>query len=573
MQRFKSIIMPMHGHSKRELYWLYNTKFNMDSNYGDFENIFEYSSLKFWFEGTGPRNTEKLNLYVEIALNNININQRYVTIYEYVLLDRLSRVINELSRDYINQDKSIREKAQFSAQSTDERVLKRSGMFYNKKKDKFIFKINFNVPLLNAISVNAKATVQAIKDIMKHIEDIIKTIDEKELKPFIAVYEKQIEIRKYLKENNLCVFIADGSILPRENGTNLPLKNATPFFAPSNMCIQIPFSDGTKISGMAIKHGVTVITGGAYSGKSTLLDAIEMGIYNHVLGDGREYVITDDRALKVYVEDGRPVHNLDISPFFNYLPNNDVKDFSTAHASGSVSQAANVVEALCGGAKLLLLDEDKSATNFMIRDTNMRKIVEHEPIIPFTDRIRELYSGSGVSTILVIGGSSEYLHHADKVILMDNYSVKDITQEIREICWPVYNMRVETAHFVELRYLIPPRENQPFLYFHTVETENEKKIIIDEYNVDITLLTAIISTPQVNSITYALLLLLQDINSDESDMLSRIKKLLSNLFNEEQYVYSSVSIASEKWYEEIRPLDVFYCICRMKGIELKGDKN
>lgn len=218
---------------------------------------------------------------------------------------------------------------------------------------------------------------------------------------------------------------------------------------------------------------------------------------------------------------------------------------------------------------IFLVDEDKSATNFMIRDNNMRKIVEHEPIIPFTDRIGELYSRNGVSTILVIGGSSEYLHHADTVILMDNYSAKDITQKIREICLPAYNLEVETAHFTELRYMVPAKLNKSFLFFQTVETENERNIIIDEYNVDITLLTAIVSTPQVNSITYALLQLLQDITSDEDDILSKIKKLLSSFFSEEQNVYSSVSIDSGKWYEEVRPLDVFYCICRMKGIELR----
>lgn len=221
--------MPMHGHSKRELYWLYNTRFSKGSENEESEKIFKYNSLIFWFEGMGSRSTEKLNLYVEITLDNIYIDQRYVTIYEYILLDKLSRVINELSRDYVNQDKSIREKAQFSAQSTDERVIKRSGMFYNIKTDKFIFKINFNVPLLNAISVNAKSTVQALKDIFKHIEDIIKNINEDEIKPLIDVYVKQLEIRQYLKENNLCVFIADGSILPRESGTNLPLKDAAPF--------------------------------------------------------------------------------------------------------------------------------------------------------------------------------------------------------------------------------------------------------------------------------------------------------------------------------------------------------
>ena len=150
------------------------------------------------------------------------------------------------------------------------------------------------------------------------------------------------------------------------------------------------------------------------------MDAIATGVYNHVPGDGREYVITDSDALKIYAEDGRPVHSLDLSPFFRHLPNEtDVKNFSTPHASGSVSQAANIIEAVCGGAKLLLIDEDKSATNFMIRDSNMRFVVKNEPIIPFTDRVRELYREKQISTILVIGGSSEYLAYADQVILLD----------------------------------------------------------------------------------------------------------------------------------------------------------
>ena len=161
-------------------------------------------------------------------------------------------------------------------------------------------------------------------------------------------------------------------ILPRENGTDEPMKNAIPFISPPELSVTISFSDGSELSGMAIRKGVTVITGGGYSGKSTMLDAIEMGIYCHIPGDGREYVITDESALKIDAEDGRPVSGLDISPFFRFLPGNaDASCFSTPHASGSVSQAANIVEAVYSGSKLLLIDEDKSATNFMIRDRNM----------------------------------------------------------------------------------------------------------------------------------------------------------------------------------------------------------
>ncbi len=164
--------------------------------------------------------------------------------------------------------------------------------------------------------------------------------------------------------HNLCAFVANGSILPRENSTDAPMIDAIPFVSPAEMCVSIPLSDGTVMEGMGIPRGITVITGGGYSGKSTLLDAIELGIYNHIPGDGREYVLADPSALKTDAEDGRPVSHLDLSPFFNRLPGRDLGDFSTLHASGSVPQAANIIEAVCGGTHLLLIDEDKSATNF-----------------------------------------------------------------------------------------------------------------------------------------------------------------------------------------------------------------
>jgi len=261
--------------------------------------------------------------------------------------------------------------------------------------------------------------------------------------------------------------VADGSILPCENDTAMPMKNATIFKSPESLRRTITFSDGSTIAGMAIPCGVTVITGGGYSGKSTLLDAIEMGIYNHIPNDGREFVITDDTALKIYAEDGRPVHSIDMSPFFKYLPGDvDVKSFSTLHASGSVSQTANIIEAVCAGSKLLLIDEDRSATNFMIRDSNMRKVVKKEPIIPFTDRVRELSRDKGVSTILVIGGSSEYLSYADTVILKDDYVARDITREVRTLS----DLRAPVceemkAKWMDCRYLISKKTSQPFLYF------------------------------------------------------------------------------------------------------------
>lgn len=187
---------------------------------------------------------------------------------------------------------------------------------------------------------------------------------------------------------------------------------------------------------MLIKRGVTVIVGGGYHGKSTLLKAIEMGVYHHIKGDGREFVITDDLASKIRAEDGRKVTNVDIRPFINQLPNkNSTEHFSTDNASGSTSQATNIIEAMEAGANTLLIDEDTSATNFMIRDLRMQQLVakEKEPITPFIDRVRDLFKTNGISTVVVVGGSGDYLEVADNVIMLDEYEVKNVTERAKEI--------------------------------------------------------------------------------------------------------------------------------------------
>ena len=196
------------------------------------------------------------------------------------------------------------------------------------------------------------------------------------------------------------------------------------------MTIAMDLPHRGKITGMGIPKGVTLIVGGGYHGKSTLLKALELGVYNHIAGDGREYVITDRTAVKIRAEDGRSIRKTDISMFINDLPNGkDTRVFSTEDASGSTSQAANVVEAIEAGASLLLMDEDTSATNFMIRDELMQRVIRRdmEPITPFIDRVRELYAQYGVSTIIVAGSSGAYFHTADPIIQMDRYEPRDIT--------------------------------------------------------------------------------------------------------------------------------------------------
>lgn len=249
--------------------------------------------------------------------------------------------------------------------------------------------------------------------------------------------ENQAAIREYLKEYKLAAFVANDSMLARESGiSDRPMKNGVAFQSPKELEITIAVPHGKALSGMGIPHGITVITGGGYHGKSTLLKALESGVYNHIAGDGREYVITRDDAVKLRSEDGRGVFGCNISSFINHLPNKqDTVRFSTENASGSTSQAANVIEALEAGSRLFLIDEDTTATNFMIRDSLMSRLVtdDEEPITPFIRKVRSLYEDCGVSTIIVAGSCGEYLAEADTVLRLNNYRVEDVTKRAKEL--------------------------------------------------------------------------------------------------------------------------------------------
>lgn len=562
MQRFKRMILPMQGHSKKDLHLLYNTRSDIE-----LPKVFSYSTLKFRFGGTSYRTSEKLLMYVEIpgSLLGDSVPEDSLPCETY-LLRSISPAISRLSESYRNIDKNVREKAQFEVQEAGEYMIRRSGMRYDAEKDVYVLRLNFNVPLVNALSVNAKAAVRAVRDILDAVERAVESAGSRELAEYVRTYERQRQIRRFLKEHGLCAFVADGSMLPRENGTSAPMQDGIPFKAPKELEVWIPLGDGTRMRGMGIPKGVTVVTGGGYSGKSTLLDAIEMGIYDHIPGDGREYVLTDDSALKIYAEDGRPVAGLDLSPFFRFLPGREsLRAYTTPHASGSVSQAANIIEAVSGGCSLLLIDEDKSATNFMIRDKNMRKIVKNEPIIPFTDRVRELYGQEGVSTILVIGGSGEYLSCADTVILMEGYLPQVITEEVRGMELPVPQDHEPVPGWTHSRRLLPKETTQPFLYFRKVETENEKKIILDEYAADITLLTALRSGNQLNTLACVMERLLADKEADKEELLEKARRAVRRMLGERDTA-SMVPEAAQRFYEDIRPIDAFCCANRMRGL-------
>ncbi len=260
---------------------------------------------------------------------------------------------------------------------------------------------------------------------------------QRELQQVADLADDQHFIRGELDRLGLVAFVGDGSVLPRESGVSQrPMKDAVKFESPESLAVTLALPHRGALRGMGIRRGITVIAGGGFHGKSTLLKALERGVYDHIAGDGREYVLTDASAFKLRAEEGRCVHQTDISMFISNLPTKtDTSCFSTENASGSTSQAANTVEALACGSTVLLIDEDTSATNFMVRDDRMAQLVsdEKEPITPFIRKIRSLYRDLGVSTVLVAGSSGDYLSVADTVLQMDCYVAKDVTERAKQL--------------------------------------------------------------------------------------------------------------------------------------------
>lgn len=264
------------------------------------------------------------------------------------------------------------------------------------------------------------------------------SLPSRQVEACIWLAEDQQYIRSQLSARDLVAFVADGAALPRESGiSQKPMKNALAFSSPDTLKVTMELPHAGKITGMGIPKGITLIVGGGYHGKSTLLTALQLGVYDHIAGDGREYVITDDTALKLRSEDGRFIKDVDISMFINDLPNKkDTHSFCTEDASGSTSQAAGIIEGMEAGSRVFLLDEDTSATNFMVRDAFMQQVIhaDKEPITPFLSRARDLYEKAGISTILVAGSSGAFFHIADTILQMDNYKPVDITASTKALC-------------------------------------------------------------------------------------------------------------------------------------------
>ncbi len=299
------------------------------------------------------------------------------------------------------------------------------------------FRLNAGLPAAGRRILGREAAELLALRLPACLEALFEQLDPGVLEQHVRAVEDQVALRAALADRGLLAFLAAGSVLPRRTGADpRPLPDALPLEVPDALAVDLEAPHAGRLCGLGVPRGVTLIVGGGYHGKSTLLAALALGVYDHVPGDGRERCVTLPDAVTVRAEDGRAVRGADLRPFIGDLPLGRRTDhFDTDDASGSTSQAAAIVEALEAGAGALLIDEDTAATNFMIRDARMRRLVpaEQEPITPYLDRVRQLWEDRGVSSVLVVGGSGDYLDVADTVIQMDAYRPRDVSARARAV--------------------------------------------------------------------------------------------------------------------------------------------
>ncbi len=455
-------------------------------------------------------------------------------------------------------------------------ILERTALHIDPENGDISYRLHVGFPA-NGRTINSrelkKILFEYLPECVKKALYFSKSFAD-ELKKVIFLSDDQAFIRQELEKQGLCAFVADGSVLPRKSGVSaLPMKEAVPFSSPESLKVEMKLPHRGTIYGMGIKKGVTLIVGGGYHGKSTLLKALELGVYDHIAGDGREYVITGSTAVKIRSEDGRSVHGTDISCFINNLPDGrDTKHFFSEDASGSTSQAANVIEAVESGSKLLLIDEDTCATNFMIRDALMQKVIasDKEPITPFIGKIRPL-SESGISTVMVAGSFGAYFSKADTVIQMDNYRAVDITERAREA-----SASVDTSEYNAVGGIIDIHPKYPVLKKHIdfrgrikTKTLGTDGFMIDHDTVELRYIEQIVCSGQCSSICRLLLFLAERSfakGKSLNDITDEIIKLMEEhgpdiLFKDSSYVPEGLTY--------VRKQELAACLNRCRFISME----
>ncbi len=451
-------------------------------------------------------------LHIEVKGKTAGFPQRlYDKKHKRIALqDALIRQFGKLAEEFSFKAKGSGKSGLISVTRCGQEILERSACSIDPAEGNVIMRFEVGFPA-NGRNINAGELIKILFDFLPECVEkscYYSNLDENHLEQVMELSEDQEYIKNQLAERGLVAFIADGSILPRKSGVSqYPMKGATPFVSPKSMSVKMDLPYHGPVTGMGLKKGITLIVGGGYHGKSTLLKALELCVYPHIKGDGREYVVTDPDAVKIRAEDGRSIKHTDISMFINDLPNKrDTSAFYTEDASGSTSQAANVVEAIEAGATALLIDEDTSATNFMVRDELMQRVINRdmEPITPFIERAVNLYEKYGISTILVAGSSGAYFQIADRIIQMDHYKPRDITEKARSAAkdYPSLNLPKTEAKMPD--FFRCPKEN-PKVYHKgriKIKVMGKEGLSLGNEYIDLRYVEQLADSEQINCLGY-----------------------------------------------------------------------
>ena len=495
---------------------------------------------------------------------------------------RRTAVQDYLLRQFARQVEKVSFKAKGSGKSglmavscPGQEVLERSACQMDAKNGDIVLRMEIGFPA-NGRTVNSRELEKIFFDFLPECVKgslYFRSLRKEAVEAAADLAEDQAYIREQLDPMGLCAFVADGAILPRESGVSgRPMKDAVRFQSPESLSVTLTLPHHGKLTGMGIKKGITLIVGGGYHGKSTLLKALETGVYNHIAGDGREYVITDDTAMKIRAEDGRSIRDVDISMFIHDLPNGrDTVSFYTEDASGSTSQAANVIEAMEAGTRAFLIDEDTSATNFMIRDELMQRVIhrEMEPITPFIERIRELYENYGISTVIVAGSSGAYFHIADSIIQMDRYVPKDITVLAKKEAENFPQISVPEQPAEKPTYDRVPRPDKAFRGNDRIKMKmmGKESVMINRDTIDLRYLEQIADSEQVTALGYCVRYAQKHLIDGKKNLIQIVDELEEVMQNKSLAALCE-STSSVSCMAVPRRQEIFACFDRYRALRL-----
>ena len=491
------------------------------------------------------------------------------------LQDEMTRQFYHAIQKYAFRAKGSGKSGLISVSKCGQEVLERTACEINPKNGDVKLRFEVGFPA-NGRTINARELEKIVFGFLPECVEqslFYKNCDKKRVRSIIDLAEDQQYIREELEKKDLIAFVANGAILPRESGvSDKPMKGAVRFQSPKEMEVTMKLPHKGEISGMGIRRGITLIVGGGYHGKSTLLKALELGVYNHIQGDGREYVITKDDAMKIRAEDGRSIKKTDISMFINDLPNGkDTRGFYTEDASGSTSQAANVIESMEAGASVMLIDEDTSATNFMIRDELMQRVIHRdmEPITPFIDRILELYQEYGISTVIVAGSSGAYFHIADTIIQMDRYEPKEITKLAKETAKDFPAMSGMENPAEKPVFVRCPRQGRGFKRNDRIKmkTMGKEMVQINRETIDLRYVEQLADTEQVSALGYCVRYAEKHLFQGKDTIQNVVDKLEEKICREglSSLCESNTSVAN---LAMPRRQEIFACLNRYRGLNL-----